>query len=139
MVQEIWRSYILLFIVNKLSKCSLIVIKNQEKDSWIKRILSFLIMYVVCVKPFTVLSKLCMCGPNNLQYISYIGFLSNTFDISMFTFHHKSNTINLLLYVDYIILTTSSFSLISKIISQLLSKFPMYDLGSLLFCWYCCF
>ncbi|KAJ9552322.1 hypothetical protein OSB04_016367 [Centaurea solstitialis] len=62
-------------------------------------------------------------------YLSSLGFLSSKTDTSLFTYHHGSDTIYLLLYVDDIILTASSPKLISMVISQLSSEFPMSDLG----------
>ncbi|KAJ9565370.1 hypothetical protein OSB04_001336 [Centaurea solstitialis] len=66
-------------------------------------------------------------------YLSSLGFLSNNTDTSLFTYHRGSDTIYLLLYVDDIILTASSPTLISMVISKLSSEFPMSDLGSLSF------
>ncbi|KAJ9547665.1 hypothetical protein OSB04_020208 [Centaurea solstitialis] len=66
-------------------------------------------------------------------YLSTLGFLSSKTDTSLFTYHRGSDTIYLLLYVDDIILTASSPTLISMVISKLSSKFPMSDLGPLSF------
>ncbi|KAJ9552888.1 LOW QUALITY PROTEIN: hypothetical protein OSB04_016933 [Centaurea solstitialis] len=66
-------------------------------------------------------------------YLFSLGFLSSKTDTSLFTYHRGSDTIYLLLYVDDIILTASSPSLISMVISQLSSEFPMSDLGPLSF------
>ncbi|KAJ9537125.1 hypothetical protein OSB04_029858 [Centaurea solstitialis] len=66
-------------------------------------------------------------------YISSLGFLSSKTDTSLFTYHRGSDTIYLLLYVDDIILTASSPTLISMVISKLSSEFPMSDLGPLSF------
>ncbi|KAJ9544883.1 hypothetical protein OSB04_024590 [Centaurea solstitialis] len=63
----------------------------------------------------------------------YMRFLSSKTDTSLFTYHRESDTIYLLLYVDDIILTTSSPTLISMVISKLSSEFPMSDLGPLSF------
>ncbi|KAJ9565778.1 LOW QUALITY PROTEIN: hypothetical protein OSB04_001744, partial [Centaurea solstitialis] len=60
-------------------------------------------------------------------------FLSSKTDTSLFTYHCGSDTIYLLLYVNDIILTASSPTLISMVISQLSSEFPMSDLGPLSF------
>ncbi|KAJ9565218.1 hypothetical protein OSB04_001184 [Centaurea solstitialis] len=62
-------------------------------------------------------------------FLSSLGFLSSKTDTSLFTYHRGSDTIYLLLYVDDIILTASSPSLIS----MLSSEFPMSDLGPLSF------
>ncbi|KAJ9536095.1 hypothetical protein OSB04_un000733 [Centaurea solstitialis] len=66
-------------------------------------------------------------------YLSSLGFLSSKTDTSLFTYHRGSDTIYLLLYVDDIILTASSPTLISMVISKLSSEFPMSDLGPLSF------
>ncbi|KAJ9560701.1 hypothetical protein OSB04_005861 [Centaurea solstitialis] len=67
-------------------------------------------------------------------YLSSLGFLvGNKTDTSLFTYHRGSDTIYLLLYVDDIILTASSPTLISMVISKLSSEFPMSDLGPLSF------
>ncbi|KAJ9558152.1 hypothetical protein OSB04_012766 [Centaurea solstitialis] len=66
-------------------------------------------------------------------YLSSLGFLSSKTDTSLFTYHRGSDTIYLLLYVDDIILTASSSTLISMVISKLSSEFPMSDLGPLSF------
>ncbi|KAJ9565992.1 hypothetical protein OSB04_001958 [Centaurea solstitialis] len=58
-------------------------------------------------------------------YLSSLGFLSSKTDTSLFTYHRGSDTIYLLLYVDDIILTASSPTLISMVISKLSSEFPM--------------
>ncbi|KAJ9544405.1 hypothetical protein OSB04_024112 [Centaurea solstitialis] len=64
-------------------------------------------------------------------YLSSLGFLSSKTDTSLFTYHREPDTIYLLLYVDDIILTASSPTLISMVISKLSSEFPMSDLGPL--------
>ncbi|KAJ9560758.1 LOW QUALITY PROTEIN: hypothetical protein OSB04_005918, partial [Centaurea solstitialis] len=66
-------------------------------------------------------------------YLFSLGFLSSKTDTSLFTYHRGSDTIYLLLYVDDIILTASSPTLISMVISKLSSEFPMSDLGPLSF------
>nr|GEV82686.1 ribonuclease H-like domain-containing protein [Tanacetum cinerariifolium] len=58
-------------------------------------------------------------------------FLSQQTDSSLFIFHKGLNTVYLLLYVDDIILTASSTSLMQRIISSLHEKFAMTDLGPL--------
>ncbi|KAJ9557697.1 hypothetical protein OSB04_012311 [Centaurea solstitialis] len=60
-------------------------------------------------------------------------FLSSKTDTSLFTYHRGSDTIYLLLYVNDIILTTSSPTLISMVISQLSFEFRMSNLGPLSF------
>ncbi|KAJ9547656.1 hypothetical protein OSB04_020199 [Centaurea solstitialis] len=66
-------------------------------------------------------------------YLSSLGFLSSKTNAFLFTYHRGSDTIYLLLYVDDIILTASSPTLISMVISKLSSEFPMSDLGPLSF------
>ena len=66
-------------------------------------------------------------------YLSSLGFHSSKSDSSLFTFHCGQDTIYLLLYVDDIILTASSPSLVKKVISCLASEFAMTDLGPLSF------
>lgn len=60
-----------------------------------------------------------------------MGFVITVSDSSLFTFHHGSNSVYLLLYVDDIILTTCSAVLWETIISKLKTEFPMTDLGPL--------
>ncbi|GJX32529.1 ribonuclease H-like domain-containing protein [Tanacetum coccineum] len=52
-------------------------------------------------------------------------------DSSLFVFHRGSDIAYLLLYVDDIILTTSSSAFLQRIIASLHSEFSMTDLGSL--------
>ncbi|KAJ9566603.1 hypothetical protein OSB04_002569 [Centaurea solstitialis] len=66
-------------------------------------------------------------------YLSSLGFISSKTDTSLFTYHRGSDTIYLLFYIDDIILTASSPTLISMVISKLSSEFPMSDLGPLSF------
>lgn len=66
-------------------------------------------------------------------YLFTLGFYSSKPDSSLFTYHRSFDIVYLLLYIGDIILTTSSTTLISKVISQLSSEFPMSDLGSLSF------
>jgi hypothetical protein len=60
-----------------------------------------------------------------------IGFLASKSDASLFTYHHGPHTAYLLLYVDDIILTASSSTLLTSIINTLSSAFSMKDLGPL--------
>lgn len=66
-------------------------------------------------------------------YISSLGFKSSLFDSSLFTFHHGHETIYPFLYVDDIVLTSSSPSLITRVITRLSNEFAMADLGQLSF------
>nr|GFA04861.1 ribonuclease H-like domain-containing protein [Tanacetum cinerariifolium] len=70
------------------------------------------------------------------QFSSYViraSFSHSKTDTSLFIFHKGSNTTYLLLYVDDIILTASSTSLLQRIISLLHGKFDMTYLGPLNF------
>ncbi|OMO62984.1 Integrase, catalytic core [Corchorus capsularis] len=60
-----------------------------------------------------------------------LGFSSSHADPSMFIWHSSSDILVLLLYVDDIILTGSSMSVISSLISKLTSSFLVKDLGDL--------
>jgi len=62
----------------------------------------------------------------NMSYL-WLFFQANP---SMFTYHHSSHIVILLLYVDDIILTRSCPSLISSLINILSHQFPMKDLGN---------
>jgi hypothetical protein len=52
-------------------------------------------------------------------------------DTSLFIYHHGAETAYLLLYVDDIVLTASSESLLRRIITSLQQEFAMKDLGVL--------
>jgi hypothetical protein len=65
------------------------------------------------------------------DYASSIGFCQSKCDHSLFIYKQDSNLAYLLLYVDDIILTTSSDTLRQSIISLLSSEFAMKDLGQL--------
>ncbi|KAI3751228.1 hypothetical protein L2E82_22276 [Cichorium intybus] len=65
------------------------------------------------------------------EHVTHIGFSQSLSDHSLFIYKHRSNMAYLLLYVDDIILTTSSDTLRLSIISQLSSAFAMKDLGPL--------
>ena len=52
-------------------------------------------------------------------------------DTSLFIYHHGSETVYLLLYVDDIVLTASCTSLLRRVIDALQLEFSMKDLGSL--------
>jgi hypothetical protein len=64
-------------------------------------------------------------------YLTTLGFIEAKSDTSLFIFHHGSDTVYLLLYVDDIILITSSTELLHRIISALQREFAMKDLGPL--------
>jgi hypothetical protein len=61
------------------------------------------------------------------NYIQTFGFVPSLFDTSLFVYH----TAYILLYVDDIVLTTSSQMFLDHIISQLNTEFSMTDLGFL--------
>jgi hypothetical protein len=64
-------------------------------------------------------------------YITSSGFVEAKSDTSLFVFWHVIDTIYLLLYVDDIVLTASSTTLLQHIISALEWEFSMKDLGPL--------
>nr|GEX10193.1 copia protein [Tanacetum cinerariifolium] len=65
------------------------------------------------------------------SYATRIGFQHSRTNSSLFVYQQGTNTAYLLLYVDDIILTASSTSLLQKIISSLHGEFSMTDLGPL--------
>uniref|UniRef100_A0A1J3FNB4 Putative mitochondrial protein n=1 Tax=Noccaea caerulescens TaxID=107243 RepID=A0A1J3FNB4_NOCCA len=65
------------------------------------------------------------------QFATKLGFTNSKCDTSLFILHRGSDFAYLLLYVDDIILTASSNTLLRFIISSLKSEFPMSDLGYL--------
>ncbi|GJS39334.1 ribonuclease H-like domain-containing protein [Tanacetum coccineum] len=65
------------------------------------------------------------------SYATRVGFQHSKTDSSLFVFHRGSDIAYLLLYVDDIILTTSSSAFLQRIIASLHSEFAMTDLGSL--------
>jgi hypothetical protein len=64
-------------------------------------------------------------------HILSLGFVSAKSDTSLFIYQHGHDTIYLLLYVDDIVLTTSSDSLLQWVITALQQEFSMTDLGPL--------
>ncbi|GJS51998.1 putative RNA-directed DNA polymerase [Tanacetum coccineum] len=70
-------------------------------------------------------------GFTNSAHSDYVCLLQNKTDSSLFIFHKGPNTAYLLLYVDDIILTASSTSLMKRIISSLHAEFAMTYLGLL--------
>jgi hypothetical protein len=65
------------------------------------------------------------------MYISSLGFVKAKFDTSLFIFRCGTNTVYLLLYVDDIVLTASSATLLQQTISALKWEFTMKDLEPL--------
>jgi hypothetical protein len=64
-------------------------------------------------------------------YITSLGFVESTFNTSLFVFRRDTDTIYLLLYVDDIIFTASSTTLLKQTVSALKWEFAMNDLGPL--------
>ncbi|KAJ9551165.1 hypothetical protein OSB04_015210 [Centaurea solstitialis] len=73
------------------------------------------------------------CGDSVVAEVALIPLLGTVGTNGAQRYHRGSDTIYLILYVDDIILTASSPTLISMVISQLSSEFPMSDLGPLSF------
>jgi hypothetical protein len=65
------------------------------------------------------------------MYISSLGFVEVKSDTSLFVFRRGTDTIYLLLYINNIVLTTSSTALLQQTISALKQEFTMKDLRSL--------
>jgi hypothetical protein len=64
-------------------------------------------------------------------FLLTLGFIEAKSDTSLFIYHHGTDTAYLLLYVDDIVLTASSKSLLRRIITTLQQEFAMKDLGVL--------
>jgi hypothetical protein len=64
-------------------------------------------------------------------FLLTLGFVEAKSDTSLFIYHHVDGVAYLLLYVDDIVLTTSSTQLLQRIITSLQQKFAMKDLGQL--------
>jgi hypothetical protein len=64
-------------------------------------------------------------------YLTALWFIEAKSDTSLFIFHRSSDTVYLLLYVDDIILITSSMELLQRTISALRWEFTMKDLERL--------
>jgi hypothetical protein len=60
-----------------------------------------------------------------------LGFVEGKSDTSLFVFHHSADTVYLLLYVDDIVLTASSTTLLQHTISALKREFVMKNLSPL--------
>ncbi|GJT49335.1 ribonuclease H-like domain-containing protein [Tanacetum coccineum] len=65
------------------------------------------------------------------SFITRVGFQHSKTDASLFVYRQGSDIAYLLLYVDDIVLTASSATLLQRIITLLHSEFTMTDLGSL--------
>ena len=65
------------------------------------------------------------------SFVHRSGFTASIFDTSLFAYKEGADIAYLLLYVDDIILTTSSPALLRRITELLHSEFAMTDLGDL--------
>jgi len=65
------------------------------------------------------------------SHLLQLGFVEAKSDTSLFVYRHGMDMAYLLLYVDDIILTTSSHALLRRLIAALQSEFTMKDLGNL--------
>jgi hypothetical protein len=65
------------------------------------------------------------------SFIRQLGFTASTSDTSLFVYKEGAGIAYLLLYVDDIILTASSLTLLQSIMARLASEFAMTDLGDL--------
>jgi hypothetical protein len=65
------------------------------------------------------------------SYITRVGFSNSRCDSSLFIYRHGTDIAYLLLYVDDIVLTASSESLLQRFIGSLHQEFAMTDLGPL--------
>jgi hypothetical protein len=65
------------------------------------------------------------------SFIRQLGFAASTSDTSLFVYKEGASVAYLLLYVDDIILTASSLTLLQSILARLASEFAMTDLGDL--------
>ena len=68
---------------------------------------------------------------NFSTFLIDVGFLSSHADSSSFIFSKNDNLINLLLYVDDIIVTSNSSTLLNDFISGLTKEFATKDMASL--------
>jgi hypothetical protein len=65
------------------------------------------------------------------SYLVSLGFVEAKSDTSLFIYHHGTDTIYLLLYVNNIVLTASSPELLQRTTTALQQQFVMKDLGPL--------
>jgi hypothetical protein len=66
-----------------------------------------------------------------MTYIISLGFVEAKSDTSLFIFRRSTDTVYLLLYVDDIVLTASSATLLQQTISAIKQEFTMKDLRPL--------
>jgi hypothetical protein len=69
------------------------------------------------------------------SYITSLGFVEAKSNASLFIYCHGANMVILLLYVDDIVLSASSLTLLQRIIIALRSGFSMTDMGPLHHFW----
>lgn len=65
------------------------------------------------------------------SFILKIGFVASKADTWLFIFHQNSNALNLLVYIDHLVLPSLNPSLIDTFVNQLKQEFLVHDLGSL--------
>ena len=63
-------------------------------------------------------------------YLASLGFLASKADLPLFIYHHGMDTVYLPLYIDDIVLTSSSSSLFRRVIDSLHREFSLKDLGA---------
>lgn len=68
-----------------------------------------------------------------IDYVAQLGFSHNIFNYSLFIYHYGTDIAYILLYVDDIILITSSDIVRDSIMSKLNSEFAMKDLGHIIY------
>jgi len=91
-------------------------------------ILHIQIMFVFCRKSLYGLKQAPRAWYQRFAtYIRQLGFVSSVSDTSLFVYKDGASTAYLLLYVDDIVLTTSSMDLLLSIIGRLHAEFAMTD------------
>lgn len=65
------------------------------------------------------------------SFLLEFGFRCSPADPSLFTYHREGQTLIILLYVDNVLLTGSSQTLMNALISELSSQFSMKDMGEI--------
>jgi hypothetical protein len=83
-------------------------------------------IYVLKQSPRTWYSRLS-------DRLCQLEFHSSAADTSLFVFHSANLTIYMLVYVDDIVIVSSSSTATHKLLHQLLASFPVKDLGPLLY------
>ena len=109
-----------------------------KKFIWNKLVASFILIFLIMFAKLRKLLKIRNKAPRawfhcfNSFLLSY-GFAYNTADPSMFVYRTSPHTLGLLLYVDDIILNSSSSFLLHTFISLLSNQFAMKGLGDLFY------